>query len=53
MQVPNGQFHVVVDKGSLDALMGEPGPEGVVAGRKFLKEVSGSDCLTYRPSYGT
>ena len=38
-QFGSDSFNVVVDKGGLDALMGEPGQEGEAAGNKMLYEV--------------
>ena len=39
LQFPDASFDVVIDKGGLDALTGEPGDEGAVAGAAFLREV--------------
>ncbi|GAQ85556.1 S-adenosyl-L-methionine dependent methyltransferases [Klebsormidium nitens] len=39
MQFPDASFDVIIDKGGLDALTGEPGDEGASAGAAFLKEV--------------
>ena len=39
VQFANSSFQVVVDKGSLDALMGEDTPEAEAAGTAFLTEV--------------
>ena len=39
-QFSDGSFHVVLDKGGLDALMGEDSTEGQEAGRKLLAESS-------------
>ena len=39
-QLSDGSFDLVFDKGALDALMGEPGPDSTVAGRAFLSEVA-------------
>ena len=39
VQFPDSSFAVVLDKGGLDALMGEDADEGSEAGQKFLQEV--------------
>jgi hypothetical protein len=43
MQFSDNHFDVVLDKGSLDALMGEVG-ESSVAAEKYLHEVSTPQC---------
>lgn len=40
MTMKDGTFDIVVDKGGLDALMGEPGPESLDAGNRLLSEVT-------------
>jgi ubiquinone/menaquinone biosynthesis C-methylase UbiE len=40
LQFADASFQAVVDKGGLDALMGEDSSEGSEAGRKLLAEVS-------------
>ena len=40
LQYPNASFNVVVDKGGLDALMGEESAESTLVGEKLLSGVS-------------
>eukprot|EP00898_Chlorokybus_atmophyticus_P002702 jgi/Chlat1/3432/Chrsp23S03758 len=48
MQFPDASFDVVVDKGGLDALMGEPGEDAEASGGKLLSEV----CRVVKPHGG-
>lgn len=38
-QLADSSFDIIIDKGGLDALMGEDAEEGSEAGQKFLSEV--------------
>ena len=40
MQFGDKGFDIILDKGSLDALMGEDSPESLSAGRRYLKETA-------------